>query len=61
MSYPNVEATLHQDKRKTSLSISQTDPYLAIHQKTMMKVDDALPHASTPIVDLGILFAFLPG
>lgn len=51
----------NQNEWKTSLSISQTDPDLTIHQETMMKVDDALLHTGRPVIDLGILFAFPPG
>lgn len=58
--YPDIKAPLHQDKWQHLLSVRETDPDLAVHEKAMMQVDDTLLYAGGTGVDLGIFFASFP-
>lgn len=59
--YPDIKTLLDQYKRQRPLSLGQADPHLAVHEETMMQVDNALLSAVWPrCVDLGVLIVALP-
>jgi hypothetical protein len=55
MTYPDVKPPVHEDKREAPLGVRQAYPHFAVHQKAMMKVDDALPYAVPSRIDFPIL------
>ena len=56
--YPNIKAALNEDKGQAPLLVRETDPNLAVHQQTVVEVDNALLDAVRPSIDLCILLAF---
>lgn len=58
--YPDIEALFDQEEGQCSLGVSETHPYLAVHQEAVMEVDNPLLEAPWAAVDLDILLALLP-
>jgi hypothetical protein len=58
--YPDVKPSLHQDKWQHFLSVRETDPDLAIHQKAMVHVYDTLLYAGGARIDPRVFLASFP-
>jgi hypothetical protein len=58
--YPDIEAFLDQQEGQRSLGVSETHPYLTVHQEAVVQVHNPLLDASWAAVDLYILLTLLP-
>jgi hypothetical protein len=54
---PDIVPSLHKLERETSLSIRQTHPDFAAHQKTVMEIDNLLLEGPLSSVDEATLLA----
>jgi hypothetical protein len=60
LTYPDIEAPFHQDKREAALLIRQADPDFTVHKKSMVHVNDPFLQAVRSTVDLQVFLAFPP-
>lgn len=58
--HPDVKPTIDKNEREAPLGVGQCDPHLAVHEKTMVQVDDPFLQAVAAVVDLLPLLAFPP-
>src|SRR5690606_13128951 len=58
--HPDVKPTINKNEREAPLGVSQRDPHLAVHEKTMVHVDDPLFQTVAAVVDLLPLLALPP-